>query len=175
MLNRSFAPFPALTTERLHLRQLGITDEHEIFTLRSDSEINKYLDRPISKTIDDARNFIDKISENINKNDSLYWAITLRDKNVLIGTICLFDFSDELHKCEIGYEILTAYQGQGIMSEAIKKIIEFAVHTLGLKTIDAVTHKDNHHSTKLLQKFKFEKTEITDTTNPNLMVFRLSN
>ncbi len=61
------------------------------------------------------------------------------------------------------------------MSEATKKIIEFAVHTLGLKIIDAFTHTDNQSSTKLLQRFNFEKTEISDEKNPNLIVFRLSN
>ena len=73
-------PFPILTTEDLVLRQLQITDEEEIFTLRSDSGINKYLDRRLSNTIADARDFIENVNENINKNLSLYWAITLRNK-----------------------------------------------------------------------------------------------
>src|SRR6187401_978033 len=107
MLNGAFTPFPILTTERLILRQLVINDEQEIFTLRSDSEINKYLNRQIANTIDDARNFINRVNENVNKNDSLYWAITLSDKNKLVGTVCLFGFSDENDNCEIGYELLT--------------------------------------------------------------------
>src|SRR4051812_48731109 len=118
MLNRILTPFPILTTERLTLRQLVINDEHEIFALRSDSEINKYLNRQIADTIDDARNFINVVNENINKNDSLYWAITFSDKNILVGTVCLFGFSDENNSCEIGYELLTNFQGQGIMKEA---------------------------------------------------------
>ena len=163
--------FPTLTTERLTLRQLLESDMQEIFLLRSDILINKFLDRKPSETLEDALNFI----RNIKNNELLYWAIAQTHNGKLIGTICLFDFSDELNKCEIGYELLPDYQGQGIMSEAAKKIIEFAVHTLGLKTIDAFTHIDNQNSTKLLQKFNFEKTEIIDKTNPNLLVFRLSN
>ena len=58
MLNKTFTPFPILTTERLTLRQLVINDEQQIFTLRSDTEINKFLDRQISNTLDDARQFI---------------------------------------------------------------------------------------------------------------------
>src|SRR3954452_17889831 len=104
MLNRTFTPFPILITERLTLRQPEMNDEQEIFTLGSDSEINKYLDRQISNTIDDARNFINRVNESIHKNDSLYWAITLSGRNILAGTICLFDFSDENSRCEIGYE-----------------------------------------------------------------------
>src|SRR5678815_3745205 len=127
MLSRTFTPFPILTTERLTLRQLVSNDEHEIFTLRSDGKINKYLDRQISNTIDDARDFINKINENINKNDSVYWAITLGDRNLLVGTICLFSFSDEDGKCEIGYELLTNFQGQGIMKEAAEKVVDLSL------------------------------------------------
>ena len=61
------------------------------------------------------------------------------------------------------------------MSEATQKIIEFAVHTLGIKTIDAFTHKENQSSTKLLQKFNFVKTEIFAQANPDLILYRLSN
>jgi ribosomal-protein-alanine N-acetyltransferase len=171
MLHKALSTFPTLTTERLTLRPLLESDVQEIFSLRSDSTINKYLDRKPSETLEDALSFI----RNIKKNELLYWAIAQTDNGNLIGTICLFDFSDELNKCEIGYELLTEYQGQGIMAEATKKIIDFAVHTLGLKIIDACTHKDNQSSAKLLQKFNFEKTAIIDEMNPDLIVYRLSN
>jgi len=175
MLNRTFTPFPILATERLTLRQLVINDEREIFTLRSDSEINKYLDRQLSNTIDDARNFINKVNENINKNDSLYWAITLSDKNVLIGTICLFSFSDETDKCEIGYELLTNFQGQGIMTEAVEKVIDFAFNTIKVQKIEAFFHIDNQSSIKLLEKFSFKDSNKPDKTDTNLVCYHLTN
>jgi len=171
MLNGTFTPFPILTTERLTLRQLVINDEQEIFTLRSDSEINKYLDRQISNTIDDARNFINKITE----NDSLYWAITLSDKNILVGTICLFGFSDENYKCEIGYELLTNFQGQGIMKEAVEKVIDYAFNTIRVKKIEAFMHRDNLSSIKLLEKFSFRNSNEPDNTNPDLICYHLTN
>ena len=171
MLNGTFTPFPILTTERLTLRQLVINDEQEIFTLRSDSEINKYLDRQISNTIDDARNFINKIT----KNNSLYWAITLSDKNILVGTICLFGFSDENYKCEIGYELLTNFQGQGIMKEAVEKVIDYAFNTIKVKKIEASLHRDNLSSIKLLEKFSFRNSNEPDKTNPDLIRYHLTN
>ena len=136
MLNKTFNPFPILSTEMLTLRQLSINDDKEIFTLRSDSEINKYLDRKLSENMEDARNFINKVNENIDKNDALYWGITLRDKNILIGTICLYGFSDENDNCEIGYELLTDFQGQGIMMEAVEKVIDYAFNTIKVKKIE---------------------------------------
>ena len=175
MLNKTFTPFPILTTERLTLRQLHINDEQEIFTLRSDSEINKYLGRQLSKTIDDARNFINKINENINKNVSLYWAITLGDENKVVGTVCLFSFSDENDNCEIGYELLTKYQGKGIMKEAVEKVIGYAFHTIKVKKIEAIFHRDNQRSIKLLEKLSFRNSNENDNTEPDLIYYHLSN
>ena len=175
MLNGTLTPFPILTTERLTLRQLVVNDEQEIFTLRSDIEINKYLDRQVSNTIDDARNFINKVNENINKNDSLYWAITLSDRNILVGTICLFGFSDENGKCEIGYELLTNFQGQGIMKEAAEKVINYAFNTIKVQKIEAFLHRDNQSSIKLLDKFSFRNSNEPDKTNPELICYHLPN
>ena len=175
MLNRSFTPFPILATERLTLRQLLITDEQEIFTLRSDSEINKYLNRQVSNSIDDARDFINKVNENIHKNDSLYWAITLSDRNILVGTCCLFGFSDENASCEIGYELLTNFQGQGIMKEASEKVIDFAFNTIKVQKIEAFIHKDNQSSIKLLEKLSFRNLHTPDQASPELICFQLTN
>lgn len=77
MITRNFTSFPILTTRRLTLRQLSIDDQQNIFALRSDPEINKYLDRKQSQTIEDAIYFINKVKDNFKKNNSLYWVITL--------------------------------------------------------------------------------------------------
>ena len=174
MLNRIFTPFPILTTERLTLRRLIINDEKEIFTLRSDVEINKYLDRQLSNTIDEARGFINMINENIDKNNSIYWAITLSDENILIGTVCLFGFSDEGYKCEIGYELLTGFQGQGIMKEAVEKVIDYAFNTTKVQKIEAFFHRANHSSIKLLEKLLFKNSNELDPAYPDLLHYYLT-
>lgn len=166
--------FPILITERLTLRQLSKSDSEEILQLRSNTEINKYLDRKPSKTLEDALSFIKSIVENIESNKLFYWAITKTGEEKLIGTICLFDFLNVAKKCEIGYELLTEYQGQGIMIEAIKKVIEYATQTPGLKTIDASTHKENQNSIKLLQKINFKRLDYLNVDNASLSLFRLT-
>ena len=171
MLNTNFILFPTLKTKRLTLRQLSLNDEHEIFILRSDSEINKYLDRQMSNTVDDARNFINKVNE----NNLLYWAITFSNKNILIGTICLFSFSEENNKCEIGYELLPDFQRQGIMKEAIEKIIDYAFNIIKVQKIEAVPHKGNNSSINLLEKLSFKNSNEYDKTIPELVCYYLVN
>jgi len=174
MTNRNFTPFPILTTERLTLRQLSIDDQQNIFALRSDKEINKYLDRQISKTIEDAIDFINKINDNIEKNNSIYWAITLTKTRTFVGTICLFDFSNEKNSCEIGYELMINFQGKGIMKEAAGKVIDYAFQTLQFQKIIAFTHNGNQSSTKLLKKFNFIKSIEADKENSDFNIFTLT-
>lgn len=171
MAEKNFNPFPVLKTERLTLRQLVSSDANEIFALRSNDNVNKYLDRKPSKSIDDAKNFIHAIHENSKRNDSVYWAITLTGVDKLIGTICLYDFTNDNSKAEIGYELLPGFQGKGIMQEATSKIIDFGMQHIGLKSIEAYTHAENDRSTRLLEKFNFKRHRAVDD---NLIVFKLT-
>ena len=171
MGDRNFTPFPVLKTERLTLRQLVSSDDNEILALRSDDNVNKYLDRKPSKSIDDAKTFIETINKNIQRNDSIYWAITLNGTDKLIGTICLFDFSDDNLKAEIGYELLPGFQGKGIMQEATSKVIDFGNQHIGLNSIEAYTHFENQSSTRLLEKFNFKRHSVDGN---NLMIFKLT-
>ncbi len=174
MVNRNFTAFPILTTKRLTLRQLTIDDQQNIFALRSDREINKYLNRKPSKTIEDAINFINQINDNIKNNNSIYWVISQTITKTFVGTICLFDFSKEKDSCEIGYELMTKYQGQGIMREAIEEVINYAFQTLQFQKIVAFTHNGNQNSTKLLTKSNFLHSETVNKENPNLTIFSLT-
>ena len=174
MTNMNSATFPILTTERLTLRQLSIDDKQEVFDLRSDPEINKFLDRQLCKTAEDAKNFINKVNDNIEKSNAYYWAITLTDTKTLVGTICLFDFSSEKNSCEIGYELMTKFQGQGIMKEAAQVVLDYVFQTLKFKKILAFTHCENQSSTNLLLKFNFLKSIETDKENPILTIFTLT-
>jgi [ribosomal protein S5]-alanine N-acetyltransferase len=173
MVNSNFTSFPILTTERLTLRQLSTDDRQNILALRSDPEINKYLGREPGKTIEDAINFINKVNDNIKSNNSLYWVITLTKTNTFVGTICLFDFSNEKNSCEIGYELMRKFQGQGIMREAAEAVIDYSFQTLQFQKIVAFTHNKNQHSTKLLTKFNFLQSKEADKENPDFNIFTL--
>ena len=165
--------FPTLISERLTIRQLSIDDQNAILTLRTDPEVNQYLDRAPTKTVDDAINFIKKVNENIEKGISLYWAIILTETDTFVGTICLFDFSTEKKSCEIGYELMTSFQGQGIMTEAVQMVIDYAFETLNVKEVLAFSQRDNEPSISLLSKFNFVKSNVTDSENPHLEMLSL--
>ncbi len=176
MKQLNFSPFPTLTTERLILRQLKNSDDAAIFLLRSDNSVNKYIDRPKQININEANEFIKMINDGINNNKWTYWAICLKNIPELIGTICLWNFSDDKTTAEIGYELKPSFQGKGLMNEALRCIINYGFQTIRLKKIDAYTHKENIGSLKLLEKnnFKLEPNRI-DQENANNIIYTLTN
>jgi len=147
--------FPTLNTERLLLRQLIETDDQVIFRIRSSDIVYKYIAKTTQKNIKEAQAFIEKTNKGVSNGEFMYWAITLKESQKLIGTICLWNFSKDKLVAEVGYELLPVYHKKGIMNEALCKIIEFGFKSINLKTIEAFTHKENKASKALLVKHKF--------------------
>ena len=176
----NFIPFPDLLTEHLILRQLKMEDENEIFLLRSDERVNRFLDRARAASIEDARLFIQKINTGIVNSEGIYWAIVSKTGTALIGTICLFNLSGEKNTAEIGYELLPAFHGKGIMQEAISKVVDYGFDVMQLQTIEAVTHADNISSIKALEKNKFARDLPTENKlsseekSMNMVVYSLT-
>lgn len=155
MIELNFSPFPVLETERLVLRVLQPCDANNIFALRSNDEINQYINRKKAETIDDALKFIERITQNIARNETLLWAIELKKDKSFAGSALLWNIKKEKNEIEVGYELLPAFQGKGIASEAIKAVIDFAFNALEAETIVAVVDKRNTASLKLLQHLNF--------------------
>lgn len=158
----NFPSFTNLTTDRLLLRELQLTDAPEIFLLRSNREVNQLIDRATATSIDEAYQFINMIISNQLNKESIMWVITLKDEPKLIGTIVYWNMVKEKDQAEIGYELLPQYHGKGIMHEALLKVIDFGFKTVGLKTILAEPKANNQPSIKLLEKCGFVKTDETD-------------
>ncbi len=171
-----FTPFPEMETGRLILRQLKESDSPEIFFLRTDEGVNRYIERPKPENINGARDFILKTNNGIKQNEMIDWAITLKDAHNLIGTICLWNISKDKTRAEVGFELKPEYQGRGIMNEAFVKVLAFGFKSILLASIDAFTHKDNISSIKLLKRNQFElNTELKDSENSNNIISTRTN
>ena len=157
MLNITFLPFHNLETERLYLRQLTNDDVHEIFALRSDPEVMKYIPRPLVTNKEEALAHITMIEEKIVTNEGINWAITLKGNPKLIGIIGHYRIKPEHFRAEIGYMLLPEHQGKGIISEAIKEVVNYGFEVMKLHSIEAIIDPKNFGSEKVLQKNGFVK------------------
>jgi ribosomal-protein-alanine N-acetyltransferase len=170
-------PFPEIKTERLLLRKIKESDYDIILFLRSDKIVNKFIDRPENrktKNKTDAIKFIKEISENVKNNKSISWGITLKNNPKIVGTICLWNFSNDRKIAEIGYDLNPAFQRKGIMDEALKSVIDFGFTKLNLYKIEAFTHKANESSIRLLENNRFRFIENRkDEDNANNIIFEI--
>ena len=157
MLNINFTPFTNLKTERLLLRRLAIKDFKEVFALRSDNEVMKYIPRPLAKTKEEAMEHIALIDSRIDNNEAINWAITLKNESKLIGIIGYHRLKPEHYRAEIGYMLLPEYQGKGIMTEAIKEVVTYGFEIMKLHSIEALIDPRNFASENVLQKNGFIK------------------
>jgi len=172
---KKFKALPEIHTKRLSLRKIEEFDAEVILFLRTDETINKYIQRPASrqiKNISDALNHIRKINKGTEENIAFAWGITQKHKPEIIGTICLWNFSKDHKKAEVGYDLNPKFQRKGYMTEALKKILHFGFNELDLDVIEAFTHHQNTSSIKLLEKHGFNLNSTKkDVDNAANLVF----
>ena len=166
-----FQSFPELRSSRFLLRNLNSNDREMMFFLRSDKKVNAFIKREGAKKIDDAIDFMNMIQKGFEDGDNINWAICRKEDEKMIGSVCLWNFSEDLKTAEAGYSLHPEYQNQGIMHEALSSVIEFGFGILNFEHIVAYTHYANQNSIKLLEKngFKLQK-EMKDPGNENNVI-----
>ena len=151
----NFLDYPKIETEHLILRQIQNDDVDIVFELRSNAEVNKHIARKLCKDKADAQAHVEKVIILMKNNKSITWVIALKNENVPIGTICLWNFSKDRKVAEVGYDLLPKHQKKGYMTTALKAILQFGFKMLQFKTIEAYTSKHNKGSIALLEKNNF--------------------
>ena len=157
MLTINFHPFHNLETERLILRRVDNNDYKEVLSLRSNPETMKYIPRPILKNDEEALAHILMIETKIQNNEGINWAITIKGDPKLIGVIGHYRIQLENYRAEIGYMILPEFNGQGIVTEAVKEVVKYGFEIMKLHSIEAVIDPDNVASANVLKKNGFVK------------------
>jgi ribosomal-protein-alanine N-acetyltransferase len=155
MLQLQFDPYPTIHTDRLAMRCMTLADAPEMFYLRSHPRVMQYLDRAPCKDLTEAENKIKEILELQANNDGINWAINVKPSTEMIGNIGIWRLQKEHFRGEIGYVLHPDYHRQGLMSEAMAEVINYAFHTMGLHSLEANVNPENSASIALLEKHGF--------------------
>ena len=152
-----FKVFPKLETERLLLMEFVKSDAEELFKIRSDERVQKYLDRDLHKTVEESELMIDGMIKTFNSKEGINWIIRKKDSLNVIGYIGYWRMIRNNVRAEIGYSMKPEYWGNGYMQEALSKVIDFGFNEFCLHSIEANVNPDNAKSIKLLDKFGFKR------------------
>jgi ribosomal-protein-alanine N-acetyltransferase len=156
MLSPNFTPFPELVTDRLVLRQMTRDDAPALQQLRSNEDVMKYINRPLTRTLEEAESWINLIIEALESNNGISWCICLKESPAIhVGNIGLWRIDKENHRAEIGYMLEPHLQGKGIMYEALNKVLEYGFREMKLHSIEGQIDPRNAASAALLKKAGF--------------------
>ncbi|PAX51540.1 GNAT family N-acetyltransferase [Brunnivagina elsteri] len=147
--------FPQLETKNLILREIKVSDTEAVFNFFSDQDVLKYYDAEPFTNIERARKLINNWNDRFLTRKGIRWGIAKKDENIIIGTCGYRFWGKPLFCAEIGYELTKAYWREGIMSEALAAIIEFAFENTELNRIEATVMLENIASMALLEKLGF--------------------
>jgi ribosomal-protein-alanine N-acetyltransferase len=153
--DEAFTHQKILTSDRLHIRPIRMTDAEDFFALKSDPEVTHPYGQDPYLSLAEAEAWVQQRILDYERSSSLLWAITLKDEDVAIGSCCFWHFDSDFRCAELGYELRRAYWRKGIMSEALPAVISYGFEELGLHRIEACPLAGNTPSSDLLLKLGF--------------------
>ena len=149
--------FPILTTERLLLKKLDLSEKEELFLLRSDMKTAEEMGVLPFNAIEEAEEMLINSNYSYEFKLGINWAVYLKKEFKFIGYAGIWRIDRDHFRGEIGYSLFPKYQRNGFMTEALTSILKTAFDKINLHTIEANVDPQNKKSAELLKKLGFKQ------------------
>jgi ribosomal-protein-alanine N-acetyltransferase len=139
-----------IETERLVLRIPSVADAKAIFnSYAQDTEVSRYLTWRPHKNVQETEGFLADCVAAWKGDARFPYAIALRESGEVIGMIeiRLKDF-----KADVGYVISRQHWGKGMTTEALRRLVEWALRQESIYRVWALCDVDNLASARVLEK-----------------------
>lgn len=128
----------SLETPRLLLRRAQGEDAVPMFrNWASDPQVTRFLTWPTYQSVEAAYPVLAMWEESYRSPDFYHWMIVLKELGEPIGAISVVRLDDTTETAEIGYCIGKPWWGNGIMTEALKAVMDFLFREVGILRIEA--------------------------------------
>lgn len=145
----------SLQTERLKIRSLNATDNHQIYSYASKPEISKFLTWETHKTLEDTNDYLSRIVLLSKKFplSNLGIEISQHEGKIIIGTVGLLPkYISSPHTYELGFVLNQEWWGRGYACEAVLLLLKYAFSSFEIERVEAFCVIENIKSWKLLEK-----------------------
>lgn len=158
MLQLNFPSFPTLETERLILRAHKNADAKALFSLRTNNKVMRYIDRENPKNLEETEAKIKLMQNGFDNKTPIAWVIAFKETpNNMIGEIGFYRTDLANYRAEVGYMLHPDFWRRGLISEALRNVINFGFREMKLHSISANINPGNDASRQILLKHGFEK------------------
>ena len=142
-------------TERLILRRYTIEDAEQLYNLLgSDPEMSRYSGWNPYATPEMAKETVHRFIDSYDGEHSYSWVMDI--DGVLVGTIGAYDYKigpdGKNDRIEAGFSVVKAWQGRGLATEALTKVLEYLTEDEGISCVTAWCAAENTGSRRVLEK-----------------------
>lgn len=149
--------FEILTTNRLLLRKLSPETFDFIYHNYSDEELLVFLGLNTNEALAIEKEKHRKGLSTFNKS-FCYFQVLDKTTERIIGWCGYHTWYLDHNRAEIGYGLFDdTFKQKGLMSEAMKTILDYGFKTMKLHRVEAFIGKENEASISLVRKFGFTK------------------
>lgn len=152
ILYRLFSHIPTLETDRLILRGMRVSDTEDMFAYARRPSVTQYLTWNPHTDPAETREYLTYVGQRYRTGDFYDWAVVDRESGHMIGTCGFTSFNCPHDTAEIGYVLNPAYQGKGLATEAVRRVLDFGFDELGLHRIEAHFMEGNDASRRLMER-----------------------
>lgn len=114
-----------------------------------DPDVTKYLTWRPNRSVGETREFLQASLVAWREGRSYHWTIVRKEDQELMGMI---NARVENHKWQIGYVLARAYWGKGYMTEALRKLVAWALEQPEISRIWSVCDIENRASARVMEK-----------------------
>ena len=138
-----------LETERLILRPLDERDVTEIYAMRSDADVMRFIREPQNR--EESVNWVKLVSSRWQTEKIGFCALLEKSSQTFIGWCGVWRLQ-ETNEIEIGYAVAKNFWGKGLATEAALVFLQYAFENLKPEKIVAVASPENAASVRVMEK-----------------------
>lgn len=153
----NWSKFPEITTDRLLLTELHLTDVPLIVKYADNKNISdNTLNLPYPYAEKDAHYWLNMASEGFINKTKLIFAIRSKESYGFMGSVGL-TLEQHSFRAEIGYWLAEPFWKKGYMTEAVQATIRFGMEQLHLNKISGHYFEKNVASGQVMSKCGMQK------------------
>ena len=149
---RLFSRIPTLETPRLILRKILPEDAEDMHEYSRLAEVTRYLTWFEHDDVQYTKDYLCALQGAYRRGDFYDWGLELKENGKFIGTCGFTAICEDQNFAEVGYVLSPSYQGQGLMTEALKRVIRFGFEILCLERIEAKHMNGNDASAAVMKR-----------------------
>lgn len=147
-----FSSIPPLSTDRLTLRRMKVSDWQDMYEYSKEECVTKYLLWEPHKSPEQTQDYLRYLQTRYRTGDFYDWAVVDKKSGKMIGTCGFASLDFQNNSAEVGYVLNPDFWGQGIAAQAVRAVLEFGFMELNIHRIEAKYIIGNDSSRRVMEK-----------------------